>query len=242
MKPVPKTPTWTYMPLFEKIAHFKNHITQDYAPYVDKIEVKAIVPTLSEKIQCAPIVRILKSPDDLHESDLQKPHLLKAAHGSGWNIPLHDKTANDLPTLRETLTSWNRIYVGNNEPHYAFLKPRFFIEEYVDGTPNATVYLIRCISGQPVTISVKKGQKQNSYDLFWKPLKSPELPPIEKPKDLEELLEAARALAKPFEFVRVDLYKTNEGLFFSEFTFTPAGGNPYFSLTKERELGKLWLP
>lgn len=230
------------MPLFEKIAHFKNHITQEYAPYVDKIEVKAIVPTLSDKVQCARIVRILKSPEDLREGDLQKPHLLKAAHGSGWNIPLHDKTVQDLPSIHETLKSWNHVYVGNNEPHYTFLKPRFFIEEYVDGTPSATVYLIRCIRGQPVTISVKKGQKQNSYDLFWNPLKAHELPPIEKPINLEELLDAARVLAKPFEFVRVDLYQTPTGVFFSEFTFTPAGGNPYFSLAKERELGKLWSP
>lgn len=242
MQSIPKTPTWSYMPLYEKIAYFKDHITPDYAPYVDKIQVKSIIPTLTDKVQCATICRILESPEDLHEEDLQKPRLLKAAHGSGWNIPLHNKTVQDLPALRETLKSWNRTYLGNNEPHYSFLKPRFFIEEYVDGTPNATVYLIRCIRGQPVTVSVKKGQRQNSYDLFWKPLKAPELPPMERPQDLEALLEVAKELSKPFEFVRVDLYKTPTGIFFSEFTFTPAGGNLYFSLAKERELGQLWLP
>ena len=36
------------------------------------------------------------------------------------------------------------------------------------------------------------------------------------------MTEAAHALSKPFEFVRVDLYDGSEGIFFGELTFSPA--------------------
>lgn len=247
VSPITKPQTWKYMPLYEKIAYYKTQLGEEYATLVDKIEVKKIIPTLTKRVQCAPIIRILKSPDDLQEDDLQKPYLLKASHGSGWNIPLHTKTKEDLPALRKIIQTWNTSYIGNNEPHYAFLKPRFFLEEYVEDaeqgvTASATVFLIRCIRGKPVTISVKKGMAQNSYDTVWNPIRKYELTAISKPDYLEEMLEIASELAKPFEFVRVDLYRSTTGYIFSEYTFTPAGGNPYFSLTKERELGKLWLP
>ena len=37
----------------------------------------------------------------------------------------------------------------------------------------------------------------------------------------------AEVLAKPFPFVRVDLYEYKENVFFSELTFTPWGGLMY---------------
>jgi hypothetical protein len=42
-----------------------------------------------------------------------------------------------------------------------------------------------------------------------------------KPAHWDEMLQRASDLSKPFDFVRVDLYDLPEGVYFSEFTFTP---------------------
>ena len=42
------------------------------------------------------------------------------------------------------------------------------------------------------------------------------------PERIASMAAAARALAAPFEFVRVDLYDGADGIYFGELTFTPA--------------------
>lgn len=48
--------------------------------------------------------------------------------------------------------------------------------------------------------------------------------PIEKPKNFDTMILIAEKLAKPFPFVRVDLYEINGKIYISEMTFTPAKG------------------
>ena len=55
------------------------------------------------------------------------------------------------------------------------------------------------------------------------------------------MLENAKILSNRFEFVRIDYYiDKNHDIYFSEFTFTPAGGNITFDPKIEFELGKTW--
>ena len=73
----------------------------------------------------------------------------------------------------------------------------------------------------------KAGLEQKLYDLNWKELhylkeevvtkKS-----VNKPKNLNKMIEIAENLAKPFRFVRVDFYETKQKLILGELTFTPA--------------------
>jgi hypothetical protein len=233
------------MPLYEKIGYYKTILTKDYAKYVDKIEAKELVPAMTGgTVACTRLIRILKHPDDIQESDLNPNHMIKSAHGCGWNISIDDTTT--VQMIKERLHSWNHCYKGENEIQYTFLQPRFFLEEkLVDAalgrTAHARVYLIRCIHGSPFVIGVRTEEGQNSYDLHWNPIKKIEVPNLEKPEHLDRLLEAARQLSKPFEFVRIDLYLgKDDRLYFSEFTFTPSGGNMFYSMKQEKEFGKLW--
>jgi len=237
--------TWVYMPLFQKIEYYKTVITEDYADYVDKIEAKAIVSRMTDNtVQCAKIIRILNDPNDITEADLNPNHMIKSSHGCGWNINITETTKID--TVKKFLNIWNTHYIGNNEPHYKFIRPRFFIEEKIidaalGQTANAIVYLIRCIRGKPFVIGVRTQKGQNTYDMDWKPIKPIEDPAIEKPKQLNAMLDAAKQLSAPFEFVRVDFYiGQDDNLYFSEFTFTPSGGNPFYSRKDEHFFGKLW--
>ena len=47
---------------------------------------------------------------------------------------------------------------------------------------------------------------------------------ITKPKKLSQMIEIAEALSKEFSFVRVDLYYSNNRIYFGELTFTPSAG------------------
>ena len=240
-----KPPTWPYMPLFEKIAYYKTVLTKDYAKYVDKIEAKNIVREMAgDLVQCTSLVRILRNPDDIHQSDLNTNHIIKYAHGCGWNIGIEDTTT--IQSVKESLNAWNHQYTDTKEMQYSFIEPRFFIEEKLDDsvlgkTAKAIVYLIRCIHGKPFVIGVRTEKGQNSYDLNWNPVKRNEVPNVEKPKQFETMLEIARRLSKQFEFVRIDLYIGKDNLiYFSEFTFTPSGGNMFYTMKREKEFGKLW--
>ena len=57
----------------------------------------------------------------------------------------------------------------------------------------------------------------------------------------DEIIAISKDLSKPFEFVRIDLYIGIDGIYFSEFTFTPRDGKQEFSDEIELQFGKYWL-
>lgn len=239
-----KPGSWQYMPLFEKIRYYQSILDERFAPFVDKLEVKRRVTEMCPDLLTAKVVKVLKDPGDLTASDLQDGHLLKATHGCGWNIVL--KPALNVDQLRRTLSEWNKPYSGI-EKQYTFLKPQFFIETIVDDlylgtTGQARVFMVRCIHGKPVSVGVRVGNGstvQNSYTIDFA-LVEPANFVLEKPAQWDEMIGYAKTLSAPFEFVRVDFYLATDGVYFSEFTFTPAGGHRVFSMKVEKELGKLW--
>jgi len=241
-----KPETWNYMPLYEKIAYYSKMLTRDYAPYVDKLEAKHIVKELcGDTIQVAPVKRILSGPDDFTEADIDPLCMIKSSHGSGWNINMTTDTKVD--EVKELLNKWNCVY-RESETQYKYIQPRFFIEEKVDDavlgiTDKAITYMFRCIHGVPVTIGIRQGAVQHSYDMNWKQLaidhKQPDSP-ISKPENINEMIMLAKRLSKPFEFVRIDFYLGKDGIYLSEYTFTPSAGFRLYSMKVEKELGKLW--
>jgi hypothetical protein len=107
--------------------------------------------------------------------------------------------------------------------------------------------MVRCINGAPISIGIKIGDYQNNYDLEWREYSNTakyKIPlTIDKPHDLDKILEYAAKLSAPFEFVRIDFYLSPDKIYFSEYTFTPAGGHAAFpgNINLERELGDKWL-
>jgi hypothetical protein len=239
----PKPQTWRYMPLYEKIGVYAQHLDERFAPYIDKLEVKSIVPRLCSDVKTAPVIRVLESPSDIHAHDLGFPHLLKAAHGCGWNLPLDGSIS--LSEIQTALKTWHANPYSTKEKQYTHVKPRYFIEsiindKYTGLSGKARVFMVRCIHGKPVSVGVREGQQQNSYFPDFRRM-APDSFPLEKPALWDDLIHSAALLSAPFEFVRVDFYiGADHCLYFSEFTFTPAGGHRVFTPAVERELGKLW--
>jgi hypothetical protein len=47
---------------------------------------------------------------------------------------------------------------------------------------------------------------------------------LDRPRHLDEMIRYAEALADGFDFIRVDLYDTDDKVYFGEFTITPGAG------------------
>jgi hypothetical protein len=240
---IKKPYNWSKLPLYKKINYYKSQLDINFSKYVDKLNAKDIVYSIcSDSCKIPKVIRILASPSDLQESDIKNNYLIKASHGSSWIIDLkHEK---NIHKNIQKLESWNKVY-SYSEKQYINIKPRFFIEEkiicYYNGlTGNALDVKVFCFHGIPKFILIRNNNKRNFYDINWIPIKPLEFT-FEKPLLLHTILDISTKLSKQFEFVRIDLYIGIDGIYFSEFTFTPRNGKQEFSDKIELEFGKYWL-
>lgn len=243
-KPPPSI--WNCLPLFQKIKIYQSQLTSAYSPYVDKLQAKTIVKNIcGDDIHVANVIRVLESPSDFQESDINTLHIIKASHGCGWNISMTEKTT--VAQVRKQLELWNRVYRNGIEKQYLYITPRFFIEEKINdaniGITNAAItFMFRCIHGNPVTIGIRYGSTQNNYNIDWNIIgKQTHTYILERPEYITRMIDLAKRLSSPFEFVRMDFYiDKEENIYLSEYTFSPSGGALFFPIELEMKLGKLW--
>lgn len=240
-----KPPNWHKLLLYRKIRYYGLFLTKAYAPFVDKIHSKYIVKQIcGDLIEIPKIIRILKDTNDIYDIDIQDDNILKPAHGCGEIIDF--KEIQNIDLIKERLIKNNTLYKNHIfEKQYSYLTPRFFIEEkihckYTGNTSHAYTFKIRCFYGEPKLITVKVPGGFACYDILWNPIEKNNTN-IEKPEELDSMLHIAKLLSKPFEFVRIDLYIGADGkLYFSEYTFTPSGGNMFYSNENEIKYSNLW--
>jgi len=233
----PKPDNWDTLPLYEKSRVYGLQLGQKEAFYADKLAIKDLV-----NLKTAPIVKILSNVNDITQNDINPNHYLKGTHGSGWNIDFAKD--NNLISIRQKLKRWNRNYNPDKEPHYRLIRPRFLIEEKVkDKThPNFLItYRFRCIRGVPIAIRVTVEEKLYDYFPDWTPMKDNPKPDFPRPAELEDMLRIAEKMSGEFEYVRIDLYLTVDGIYFSEYTFTPNAYDQIYYDDLEMKLGKLWI-
>ncbi|WP_298461702.1 ATP-grasp fold amidoligase family protein [uncultured Cellulomonas sp.] len=126
------------------------------------------------------------------------------------------------------------------------------VEEWIgddDGAPPADLKFL-CFDGRVAVIQVHLSRYSDHtvafYDPSWRRLpvtasKTPPAPEIPAPRNLAQLLEHAQRLSAGFDFIRVDLYDTDRGVVFGEFTPYPASGLVEFEPAGfDRYLGDLW--
>lgn len=243
MKPIPKPLFWNAYSFSKKISIYKNYLGKEYSIYVDKLSAKEIA--ISYGIKVAPLIKVLKNTDDIIQDDLKTGYILKASHGSGWNIFLNE--TQNVEEIKSQLKYWNKPYTKYNEVQYKFITPKFFIEQQIVDKylkrSGSLVYMIRCIYGNPIpNIRVRYDQKVNSYNFAWEQIEKFELDiKIEKPKYLSEMINYAKDMSKQFEFVRMDFFiDENDDIYFSEYTFTPGAGHSMNSQMLEMVDSSYW--
>lgn len=204
----------------------------------DKYEVREFV---KERIGEQYLNELYGVYDSVEEIDLNKlpdSFVLKATHGSGWNIICRDKNKMNWAVELKKMKRWlkTNYYWFGREWNYKDIKPRIICEKYLaeeDGEPPKD-YKIFCFHGEPKFIQVDidrfKGHKRNIYDLEWNLLDAEFLYPkfneklIKKPVKLSEMIELSRKLSKDFPHVRVDFFIVENKIYFGELTFFPESG------------------
>lgn len=243
-----KPKNWEKLQFYLKIRHIMNNITSEYSDYVDKLKAKTIVKLLCPQINVSKIIKILDTPDDIIEQDIESGHIIKSAHGSGWNINLRNIT--NIDNIKKQLFSYNKIYNDGKEKQYLSIKPKFFIEEIIDdkyrgANGDAFSYNFYCLYGklQFLRIVDPLNKMVNSYDSNWNIIGENYMNMnFEKPSNYDDILNFITILSKQFEFVRIDLFiAKNDIIYFSEFTFTSNGGYPFGCYDIDNSFVDTWL-
>ena len=225
----------------------------EYAPYADKYEVRKYVKDVIGESFLNPIFGVYESYDDINFDALPEQFAMKCTHGSSFNIIVRDKKHLDHRKVKRKINRWlgENYYFQMREKQYKNIKPRIMIDKFLqqkDGTLLNEVKLY-CINGV-VRFIVDNYENEtvrysNLYTRNWE-LRDvtcgfPANPAFERPENGDELVRIAEALAKPFIFVRVDLYNIDDRILFSELTFCPAGGMTLFRPESfDDEMGKFF--
>lgn len=185
---------------------------------------------------------------------LPKRFVMKAAHGSHMNIIVKDIDLVNWKKASIIMKNWLKqdIYWGGREWVYKEIPKRIIIEKYLeDDSGELRDYKIFCFNGVPKFVQVDIGRfghhTRNFYNLEWEFLDicdevgcNPELKII-KPHSFVKMIEIAKVLSKPFQFVRVDFYEVNKKPYIGEMTFFHMGGNTGIKSEKwEKTIGSYW--
>ena len=223
----------------EKIQWLKLY---DSTPLKTKLADKYLVRDwVKEKIgeeYLIPLLGVYDSYDQIDFDILPEQFVMKANHGSGWNIIVQSKKLMDRDKSKECFNLWmkrNFAFANGLELHYMNIEPKIIIENYMaDFAGDIYDYRFFCFNGEPKYVWVDIGSgtsehRRNIYDLNWKRqnylVSYPSIEPEpDMPSTFEKMKSLAQTLCNGFAFVRVDFYSVNESIYFGEMTFTPQSG------------------
>lgn len=160
--------------------------------------------------------------------------IAKPSHASGGTVFLRTVTSPPDLHILHALASIDYACIMREMQYWRL--PRKIIVEALVPTADASPpddYKFHCVHGEPLLCQIDHGRFGKAWSrIFRVPdfepmdnadgLASPDGFQMPDPDRLAALTATARALAAPFDFVRVDLYDGADGVYFGELTFTPA--------------------
>lgn len=224
----------------------------DYSTMVDKFEVKEYVSGKIPEINIVKTLGIWNSYDDILFDTLPDSFVLKCTHDSGSVLVVKEKAEFDPAIYREKFNNAlsRNYYYSCREWPYKNVQPRIMAEEYkeVPGKKSLPVYKFFCFNGEPKIIQAIENDKHKEevidyYDVDWHILDLRQNFPnshdgMDRPENLDRMLEYAGILSQGHPFIRVDFYEIDNKVYFSEFTFFSDAGFARFTPQKwDRILG-----
>lgn len=228
-----------------------------YTKMVDKYEAKFYVSKkLGEEI-VIPTLGVWDTVEEINWDSLPNRFVLKCTHDSGGLIICKDKANLDIKKAQRKLKqslSFDFYKAGREWP-YKDVPRRIIAEEFMEDSNSQELsdFKIHCFNGEPKVVLVcrdrfsKTGLTEDFYDSEWKHLdiRRPEHPnavvSMEKPEELDKMLDFAKKLSTGIPFLRVDFYIVNHRIYFGELTFYPATGMSPFIPNKWDEIFGSWI-
>lgn len=227
----------------EKIQWLKlNYHNPQLEIFADKFFVRNFLINKGYSEILSNVIGYYTTIDDIKIEDLPKRFVMKASHGSGWNLIVKDKKIINWNIWLLIFKYWlkDNIFWQGREWCYKNMPQGIICEEYMeDDKGELNDYKFFCFNGKVKFVQANKGRgtnihAQNFYDLNWKLLPfGKDLTPlpdviIDKPYCLNEMIDISRDLSHKLPFVRVDLYEVKKKIIFGEMTFYPKSGLPDF--------------
>lgn len=204
----------------------------------DKVLVREWIKEKIGEKYLIPIYGVYDSFDDIEFDKLPNQFVIKTNHSSGWNIIVKDKNNFNKKKARKKIQRWLKRDYGlwsEFEIHYSSIVPKIIVEKYMaDSSGELNDYKFLCFNNECkyfwMDFDRASNHKRNVYDLNFN------LQPwnqftygnyngvVEKPKNLEKMIEIAQTLCQGFKHVRVDLYNIDGEIYFGEMTFTNGSG------------------
>ena len=209
----------------------------------DKFLVREWVADTVGEEYLVPLLGVWDSPDEIDFASLPTSFVLKATHGSGWNILVPNKSALDEEWARGRLREWlglRQAMKGGFELHYEYCEPRIVCERFLrDGTGGLRDYKFMVFDGVvqfAFTVDRRAGRAMRGtylpdrtrapFEYTCEAVRAPDVPP---PSGLKTMLRLASRLGEGFACARVDFYQVRGRVYFGEITFTDADGLSEFA-------------
>ena len=223
--------------------------------YADKYEVRKIVQNKIGGHILNKLYGVFQSVDEIDFNLLPESFVLKATHGSGWNIIVKNKSELDIKETKKKMKKWleTDYYKRTREWSYKNILPRIVCEKYMENKDGSLIdYKFFCFNGTPLFIQVDLdryiGHTRAFYTVEWEKLDFYMVnrscvyheKEVKKPDSLIDMIKIAQVLSSIFTFARVDMYDVHGKVVFGEVTFYPGGGWEKFSQERwDLEFGNL---
>ena len=214
--------------------------------YSNKFLVKEIVKQKVPDLKVANVLQKCNRFEDFNIELLPDIFVIKVSHWCGdAKVVTKEEFKRNYEQFKTYYNSLlTKQYNPRDEPHYKYIKPILFIEEYLGSLLDCKFH---CIHGTPTLITLQKYDHKNNslydnvrfsvHDIQWNQLNFTRSGQqlykmnMKKPMNWEKHLESIRKLAKNIDYVRVDMFfNEHDELFFGEYTFTPGGcQSPHFT-------------
>ncbi len=243
----------------EKIQWLKVYYHPDIlTKLVDKYEVRSYVKEKIGEDYLNELLGLYNKVSEVNFDHLPHQFVLKTTHGYNNNIVVQNKSKINLRKSKYLLYKWmfrNQYYNGGQEWAYKNAPHRIIAEKYIPEIDNQGLSDIKfyCFGGTPefIEVTVKQPDPERKYfDTTWNHLEMGRMDQpnceehLQKPLNLEKMVELAAKLSSGFPFVRVDLYNIKGRILFGELTFYPADGRfPFYPEKYNKIFGdKIILP
>jgi hypothetical protein len=238
----------------EKIQWRKLHDRRETLTlFADKYRVRDYVAARIGEQHLAKTYWASESAQTLPFEELPQKFVLKANHGTRWNILVPDKSAADRAQLVSTLDEWldGRYPPEQGEWGYLNVRPLAFAEEFLSTRageiPVDFKFFVFNGSVRMIQVDLERfiAHSRCLYDPDWNLFPAvmgyPRGKGYPRPENLAAMIRCAQQLAAGIDFVRVDLYNVDGRIVFGELTNYPGGGLEEFTPAAfDATVGEWW--
>lgn len=222
----------------------------------DKYNVRDYICKKIGKEYLVNIYGVYQSFNDIDFTKLPDQFVIKCTHGSGQYIIVKNKQDLDIAEAKKQVNLWmseNFAFKNGMELHYANIKPKIIIEEYI--SPEISKYEIQLwvFNGKIKFVSVEsnKSSEEKYRGLFYpdgtpcefeiSPKHYKKMDVIPNKKTFDIALQIGKKLLIKTPYLRIDFINLNNSVKFREFTFTSGSGLSEIVPSKYNDIFGNWI-